>query len=126
PLYQVATWRKDAAGVLQGVSGGRNLQRLDVWINGDGGPALSEEECALFGAGSVGSAIPQVCSRNRDVGGTYSYTLDHLGPRAGRMIVNPIFIHPETDPALRNLPITVTKNQAAGTVTVTFTLPHQP
>src|SRR5206468_4750927 len=83
PLYEVATFRKEAAGILQGVRGGRELQHLDVWISGDGGPALSEEECALYGIPS-GSAFPPACSRNRDVGGTYSYTMN-VGPRAGRL-----------------------------------------
>src|SRR5439155_20566517 len=94
PLYQVATWRKDAAGILRGVSGGRDLQRLDVWINGDGGPALAEEECNLIGVPGFGAAVPQAspmqpCSRYRDVGGSYSYTM-HLGAAAGHVVVNPV------------------------------------
>jgi hypothetical protein len=124
PLYEVATTRANAAGMLQGVPGGRELQRLDVWINGDGGPALSSEECALMGIPSAGAAIPQGCNRFRDVGGTYSYSLD-LGKPAGTLMVNPVVVHPETDAALRSIPITVTPHADTGLVQVSFTLPHQ-
>jgi hypothetical protein len=117
----VATWRANAADVLQGVrGGGRNIQRLDAWINSDGGPALSEEECALYGIPGFGSAFPRACPRYRDVGGTYSYTLN-VGPRAGRLVVNPIVVHSESTVAV---PVTTTTNPKAGTVTVSFTLPH--
>ncbi|MFN2544623.1 MAG: hypothetical protein ABR600_08660 [Actinomycetota bacterium] len=123
PLYEVATFRKNAAGRLGDHAEGRELQHVDVWINGDGGPALSEEECSLFGLPSAAAAFPQACPRYRDVGGTYTYTLD-LGPQAGVMVVNPVVVHPETDEALRSIPVHIEKKNDAGTVTVSFTLPH--
>src|SRR5205823_1442597 len=125
PLYELASFRKDAAGFLKGVSGPRVLQHLDVWINGDGGPALSEEECSLFGLpnGSAAASTP-ACPRTRDVGGRYSYTM-RLGPdpaSGGRIVVDPVMRHSETDPALRNVPVGVRTDQSAGTATVSFTL----
>src|SRR5439155_5968457 len=75
PLYEVATFRKDAAGILSGTPS--VLSRLDVWLNGDGGWANAEEECALLGIPPLASHL---CSRYRDIAGTYSYTLE-LGPR---------------------------------------------
>jgi hypothetical protein len=123
PLYEVATFRKDAAGVLGNGHVGRNLQRLDVWINGDGGPALSEEECALYGLPPLVHSDSVACSRYRDVGGHYSYTMQ-LGPGHGRIVVNPTVMHPETTTEPQNL--SVQPDPQAGTVTVTFDLPHSP
>ena len=125
PLYELATFRKDAAGFLTGVHGARDLQHLDVWISGDGGPALASEECSLYGVPN-GSAFSPACNRYRDVGGTYTYTMN-LGPApaaGSRIVVDPVEVHPETDAALRSVPVKVTTDPAVGTATVSFTLPH--
>jgi hypothetical protein len=103
----------------------RELQRLDVWISGDGGPALAEEECALLGlppAVPGALAASDACSRYRDVGGHYSYTLN-VGPRAGRLLYQTAVRDGTTTPPPR---MDVTTNPAAGTVTVSFDLPHTP
>jgi hypothetical protein len=122
PLYEIATWRLDAAGPLRTVKGARVLQQLDVWISGDGGPALSEEECALFGLPN-GALFPQSCPRYRDVGGHYRYKL-RLGDGSGRIVVNPVLVHPETTTPPQHLRIA--PDYRAGTVTVSFDLPHAP
>ena len=96
-----------------------------MWISGDGGPALASEECSLYGVPN-GSAFSPACNRYRDVGGTYTYTMN-LGPApaaGSRIVVDPVEVHPETDAALRSVPVTVTTDPAAGTATVSFTLPH--
>ncbi|HJP66614.1 MAG TPA: hypothetical protein VKA30_09965 [Actinomycetota bacterium] len=121
PVYELAVFRKEWADVLQGQEVGRELQRLDVWISGDGGPALSEEECALYGLPPAAHTGSILCPRYRDVGGHYSYTM-HLGPAAGSLIVNPTVVHPETTTQPSNLSIQPDAN--AGTVTVSFDLPH--
>jgi hypothetical protein len=132
PLDQVATWRKDAAGVLKGQKTGTELKRLDVWINGDGGGALAEEECALYGLppAAILALESTKCPRTRDVGGTYSYTMN-LGPKpkpGSKMIVNDVIVHPETDHDLAASAATnvkLVKHPDDGTVTVTFDLPHR-
>jgi len=125
PLHEVATWRKDAAGVLAGQPTGTNLSRLEVWLNGDGTPALAEEECALRGIPPAASRA--ACSQTRDISGTYSYPIRlGLAPSASsRIVVNPIQVHPETsikqalhDPHF----FTVTADPTTGTVTLMFTI----
>ncbi|MCA1839141.1 MAG: hypothetical protein ABR507_02710 [Actinomycetota bacterium] len=122
PLFEVATFRKEAAGLLNGTPS--PLQHLDAWISGDAGPALAEEECALKGVPPA--LAQQVCSRYRDVGGHYSYKIQ-LGPQpaGGTIVVNPLVVRPETDADLANLPVTITPDISAGTVSVSFDLPHQ-
>jgi len=41
-------------------------------------------------------------------------------------VVDPITVHPETDAALRRVPIHVQADPGTGTVTVSFDLPHSP
>jgi hypothetical protein len=132
PLDQVATWRSQAAGVLKGQKTGTDLKRLDVWIGGDGGGALAEEECALYGLPPAGvlALESSVCPRTRDVGGTYTYKID-LGPKpkpGSRIVVNDHIVHPETDHSLAAAAsqiVKITKDARAGTVTVTAVLPHR-
>ncbi|TMK19655.1 MAG: hypothetical protein E6G68_05700 [Actinobacteria bacterium] len=124
PMYEIAVVRAHAAGRLLGY-GAHQLSWLDVWINGDGTPAHSIEECALRGI-TVAAVARVACPRARDVGGTYSYTFK-LRPRpskTSRLIVNPPFLHPETVPELRSIPVSIVPNVRRGTVTVRFTLPH--
>jgi hypothetical protein len=126
PLYEVATWRKDAAGVLTGQSAGTNLSHLDVWLNGDGAPALAEEECALKGIPPAGARA--ACSQSRDISGTYSYTIP-LGPKPGpgsHIVVNPVVVRPETDGALKGVRVTTHVDHPNASVVVTFALPAQP
>ena len=124
PLYEVATFRKDAAGVLAGQATGTNLSHLDTWISGDGSPALAEEECALRGIPPA--AARATCSQHRDVGGNYTYVLP-LGRKpapTSTIVVNPVAVHGETDSDLKGTVVTTTPDPVAGTVTVQFTLPH--
>jgi hypothetical protein len=124
PLYEVATFRANAAGRLQR-AGARVLSTLDVWINGNGGPAQANEECALKGI--TNAVVARVaCSSARDVAGTYSYTMK-LRPRpsaGSRLIVNPVFNRSETMPQLIGLPVRVVPDPAHGIVKVSFDLPH--
>jgi hypothetical protein len=132
PLDQVATWRKDAAGILKGQRNGTELKRLDIWVGGDGGGALAEEECALYGLppAAILALESTKCPRTRDVGGTYTYKID-LGPKpkpGSKMVVNDLIVRPDTDKdlaagAAKN--VKLTKDVSAGTVTVTFELPHR-
>jgi len=127
PLFEVSTYRADAAGVLTGERRAGRVPRLDVWLNGYGDPAHSIEECALFGV-NLTVAARLACSPVRDLGGHYAYTLP-LGPKpspSSRLIVNPLVIHDETDAALRSIPVSVVPDIAAGTVAVSFDLPHAP
>jgi hypothetical protein len=132
PLDQVATWRKNAAGVLKGQHTGTDLQRLDIWINGDGGGALAEEECALYGLPPAGILALEStkCPRTRDVGGKYTYTID-LGPKpkaGSKIVVNDLIVHPETDKSLAATAasnVKMVKHADTGTVTVSFDLPHR-
>lgn len=126
PMYEATTFRADAAGPLTGF-GARRLSALDVWLNGDGGPAHSTEECALRGVPNAVVA-KTVCSPHRDVGGTYSYTLP-LRPKpssSSQLVVNPLVVHPETAPSLATIPVSITPDANNGTVGVSFTLPHSP
>jgi hypothetical protein len=50
----------------------------------------------------------------------------NLGPGSGHIVVNPVLVHPETDRALRSVSVKIVKDPTAGTVTVSFTLPHAP
>jgi hypothetical protein len=132
PIDQVATWRTNAAGVLKGQHTGTDLKRLDVWIGGDGGGALAEEECALRGIPPAGilALESSMCPRTRDVGGTYTYAID-LGPKpkpGSKIVVNDVIVHPETDHDLAanaSQIVKITKDASAGVVTVTATLPHR-
>jgi hypothetical protein len=124
PLYEVSTLRNDAAGIL-GRHGARLLAQLDVWLNGDGAGAHSIEECALRGINEWVLART-VCSRNRDIGGAYRYTMN-LPPRpshGSKLVVNPIVVRTGTDPELASVPINVTPDPTGGTVTVAFTIPR--
>jgi hypothetical protein len=123
PLYEVGTYRTDAAGLLAGTPS--VLARLDAWVSGDGGWALGEEECALLG---LPTAATRACSRYRDVGGTYSYTMT-LPPKpvdanTHTLIVNPVVVHSETDAALAATIVNVVPDETNGKVSVSFTLPH--
>ena len=132
PLYEIATFRRDAAGVLGHERLGTVLQHLDVWISGDGTPALREQECALRGIPPAAAPALEstICPRDRDVGGAYSYTIA-LGPKpdpGSKIEVNPLAVHPETDPdlakdAAKN--VQVTPDPIQGTVAVSFSLPHR-
>jgi hypothetical protein len=124
PLYEVATFRSDAAGRLLG-AGPRMLSRLDVWINGRGGPAHANEECALRGINNA-VAARLACSSGRDVAGTYTYDLKlRRRPSAtSRLIVNPVFHRPETMDELIGLPVRVAPDARRGIVRVSFTVPH--
>ena len=132
PLYELATYRAQAAGLLGNSTHGQVLSRLDAWISGDGTPALSEEECDLLGLppATILALGSSVCSRYRDVGGTYRYTL-HLGPKptpGSKIVVNDLIVHPETDPDLAKAAtslVKITPHPQNGTVDVTFTLPHR-
>jgi hypothetical protein len=124
PMYELATFRANAAGVLLGY-GPRRLSRVDVWLNGDGSPAHSIEECALGGVGNWALARV-VCPEARDIGGTYTYRMK-LPPRPSsrsKLVVNPTTVHAETAPSLRGLPISVVPDARRGIVTVRFTIPH--
>ena len=125
PFHEVASTRLNAAGSLRGRRIETVLSQLDVWINGDGGPALSEEECALVGL-TPGPATSVLCPEVRDMGGAYRYELP-LGPRparSSRIEVNPVRVRPETHASLRGVPVKVVPDQKRGVVTVSFTLPH--
>ena len=125
PFHEVATTRLNAAGSLRGRRVETVLSQLDVWINGDGGPALAEAECALLGL-TPGPATSILCPEVRDVGGDYRYVLP-LGPkpaRDSRIEVNPVQVRVETHPAVRSIPVKVVPDPAKGVVTVSFTLPH--
>jgi len=132
PLYEIATFRKDAAGVLAGQTVGTRLQHLDAWISGDGTPALREEECAMRGIVPAASIAFEstICPRYRDVGGNYTYTIP-LGAKpdpASTIVVNPLIVHPETDADLASSApsrVHITPHPAAGTVTVSLALPHR-
>ena len=132
PLYEVATFRKDAAGILGNQTVGTPLKHLDVWITGDGTPAYREEECAARGIMPLLSLIYEssICPRFRDVGGHYSYTIA-LGPKpdpASTIAINPLIVHPETDADLAAAApsnVHIVPNAAAGLVTVSFDLPHR-
>jgi len=123
PMYELATFRQDAAGRLL-TFGPHVLSRLDVWINGAGGPAHASEECALKGINS-GVVARVACQQGRDVGGTYTYTMKMRArpSRTSRLIVNPILVHSETSPNLLALPVNVRPDARRGTVTVSFTIP---
>jgi len=123
PMYELATFRQDAAGKLLGY-GPRRLSRLDVWVNGAGGPAHASEECALKGINS-GVVARVACQQGRDVSGRYTYTMK-LRPKpskTSKLIVSPTFVHPETMPELLGLPVAVRPDARRGTVTVSFTIP---
>jgi hypothetical protein len=125
PFDEVATFRANAAGRLGGHRVATLLSHLDVWINGDGGPARAEEECALFGL-VFNPVTRRICSEVRDMGGDYRYVMD-LGTRpdhGSRIVVNPVKVAAETHPAVANVPVKVVPDAAAGTVTVSFSLPH--
>ncbi len=125
PFHELATTRLDAAGRLAGRRVATELSRLDVWINGDGGPALSEEDCALQGI-PMTAFTERLCSDVRDVGGDYRYVLP-LGPRpsrGSRVVVNRVRVHSETHPAVAKVPVSVRPDAARGRVTVSFSLPH--
>lgn len=127
PLYEIAVFRKDAAGFLGKAKRATVLSRLDVWISGDGNPAHAEEECALLGIG-FGAALSPACPRFRDVGGDYSYTLP-VGPKpslASKIVVNPVAVRAETNDDLEGIPVSVAPDAGAGTVRVSFSLPHAP
>jgi len=132
PTYEIATFRKDAAGILGSRAFGTPLQHLDVWISGDGTPALREEECALRGIPPIAAPAFEstICPRYRDVGGTYSYTIK-LGAKpdsASTIAINPLIVHPETDAALASAAATnvkITPNPTNATVSVSFKLPHR-
>ncbi|MFN2613402.1 MAG: hypothetical protein ABR552_01110 [Actinomycetota bacterium] len=121
PLYEMATTRKEAAGILGGTPS--VLSQLDVWISGDGGGALAEEECAMKGVPPA--AAQATCSRYRDVGGHYEYSLP-LGtaPSGGSIVVEPVQVHGETDAALASIPVTIEQHPADSSITVSFDLPH--
>ena len=124
PFHELATFRANAAGRL-GRRPATVLSRLDVWINGDGGGALAEAECALLGI-QVTPVTEAACSEVRDVGGTYRYVIP-LGPRpapGSRIVVDPVAVSRDSHPAVRTTPVRLRTNRAAGTVTVSFTLPH--
>ena len=132
PLYELATFRAHAAGLLGKGKSGQVLSRLDAWISGDGTPALSEEECDLLGLppAAIVALGTSVCSRYQDVGGTYSYTM-HLGPKpttGSKIVVNDLIVHPETDADLAKAALSLVKitlHPEDGTVGVRFTLPHR-
>ncbi len=124
PLYEVATYRADAAGIL-GRHGARRLSQLDVWINGDGTPAHAVEECALRGIANwaLGRVV---CPEDRDVGGTFTYRMT-LPPRpspGSKLVVNPMTVHGDTAPSLATLPVSIMPDASRGIVTVSFTIPH--
>jgi hypothetical protein len=124
PMYELATFRANAAGRLL-TYGPRLLSRLDVWINGEGGMAQAAEECALSGVNNAVVARA-VCRQGRDVAGTYTYVMQ-LVPRPStrsKLIINPVFVRPETLPELAALPVSVRPDAHRGIVTVSFTLPH--
>ena len=124
PMYEIATYRANAANRLLGY-GPKRVSRLDVWINGDGTPAHSTEECALRGISSWALARA-LCPQARDVAGTYTYTM-RLGAKpsaASRIVINPVLVHDETRQELVRTPVSLIPNARAGTVTVRFTLPH--
>jgi hypothetical protein len=128
PLYEIATFRSDAAGLLGNQTAGTPLQHLDAWISGDGTPAYREEECAMRGiVPAISIAFEStICPRFRDVGGHYSYTID-LGAKpdpASTIAIDPLVVHPETDAVLAATPVLITPDPSAGTVTVSFDLPH--
>lgn len=123
PMYEVASFRQNAAGTLLRF-GPHRLSQLDVWINGDGSPAHSLEECALIGVINWVTART-VCPQGRDVSGTYTYTLT-LPKRpsaSSKLVVNPTVVHRETTPSLLGLPISVVPDKRRGTVRVRFTIP---
>ena len=125
PFHEVATTRAGAAGRLAGRRIATELSRLDVWITGDGGGALAEEECALQGI-PITPFTQQMCPKVRDVGGNYSYVLK-LGPRparGSRIVVNPVRVHKETHADVAGVPVKVQPDPAKGVVTVSFSLPH--
>jgi hypothetical protein len=118
PLQEVATFRANAAGLLQGTP--RRLARLDSWISGDGGWALAEEECALLG---LPSASNHACSRYRDVGGSYEYRLPLPAKPTGSstLLQNPVVVHAESTV---NSPVTTSYDSATNELVVSFALPH--
>ena len=117
PLYELATTRAHAAGLLGGVPS--VLSQLDVWINSDGSWAHAEEECSLVG---LPAAANRACSRYRDVGGRYAYRLK-LGPKpaGGTLVVNPVVVHGQST---IHVPVSVVPDPLDGTVAVSFTVPH--
>lgn len=124
PLYEVALDRVDAAGIIGDNTTGTEISRLDVWISGDGAPALAEEECALMG--SPNSIVDRAaCSQFRDVSGDYSYLLP-LGeqPEADSLPVTEVIVQPETDTALAGTPVSLNFNSSDNTIEVGFSLPH--
>lgn len=127
PLYEVAKMNPNAAGFLAGQKKATRISRMDVWINGDGNAAHSIEECALNGI--FNWVLARVlCPADRDVGGSYSYTIP-LGAKpspSSKLIVNPVVVRPETDEAFRTIPVSVVPDAVAGTVIVSFDLPHAP
>lgn len=123
PMYEVATYRANRAGVLFRVGASR-ISQLDVWINGDGTPAHSLEECALFGITNW-VAARAACAQGRDVSGTYTYTmkLPKRPSSLSKIVVNPTVVHRETDRNLFSLPVSVVPDNRRGTVRVSFTIP---
>ena len=117
PLYEVATFRKDAADVIAGRAS--QVSKLDVWISGEGSPAFAEEECALKGIPP--SAARAACSQSHDVGGDYSYTLDVGNATTGAIVTSYTF-HDESKTTPQDF--AVTQNPDGHTVTVSFSLPH--
>ncbi|MCA1823261.1 MAG: hypothetical protein LC640_03150 [Frankia sp.] len=122
PPFEVAVVRRGAAGVLAGTRRGSVLSRLDVWLNGDGGGALAEEECAL--AEVRPSAAQVACPRVREIGGAYHYRLP-LGPRptaSSQLVVNPVVRRAESDPAV-HIPVQTDYDARRNAVDVRFVLP---
>ncbi|MFY9586038.1 MAG: hypothetical protein WAT66_01140 [Actinomycetota bacterium] len=123
PMYEVATFRANTAGILLRY-GAHRMSQLDVWINGDGAPAHALEECALLGITNWVTAR-LACQQGRDVSGTYAYTmkLSKRPSSRSKLVVNPIVVHRETDGALLSLPVKVVRDARRGTVRVSFTIP---
>lgn len=122
PMYELATYRANAAGRLPGY-GFRMLSRLDVWINGEGGMAQAAEECALRG---INNAIVAraTCLKDRDVSGTYSYTVKlRKKPSSSSRLVWNTVLHNDSLPELYSLPVSVRPDAKHGTVTLSFDLP---